>query len=267
MVRSSSLHTYGFRDPIHELMFVIPLMAHHPRGRYAQRVPEKVWYLRRLNLFDEMSDEDVLAISRELQMRTFASGQNCLRDGGERVYLLKSGRVRLYQLTPDGHELTTAVVVPGQLFGIGSLVGQAGSTQAEVLEESLICETGAQEFMMILAHHPVLMARVVMVMARQIFQLEEALESLAYKPVPVRLAELLLSLIPDSESDSGTIELPAYSQETLGQRIGATREAVARTLHDWREMGLVGRGRPLTIADVRALRRVSEGQRARPDSA
>ncbi len=227
-------------------------------------MPEKVWYLRRLNLFDEMSDAEVQTISNALQMRTFASGENCLREARERVYLLKSGRVRLYQLTPDGHELTTAVVVPGQLFGIGSLVGQAGSTQAEVLEESLICETGAQEFMTILAHHPVLMARVVMVMARQIFQLEETLESLAYKPVPVRLAELLISLIPESESDSGAIQLPPYSQEMLGRRIGATREAVARTLHGWREMGLVGGGRRLTLSDVSALRRVSEGHQARP---
>ena len=53
--------------------------------------------------------------------------------------------------------------------------------------------------------------------------------------------------------------LPAYPQEELGKMIGATREAVARSLGEWRELGLVTTGRRVVVRDVDALRRVAAG--------
>ena len=222
-------------------------------------MPDKLWYLRRLNLFDEMSDREVEEISREFRMWTCDPRQDCLNEATDRVYLLKAGRVRLYQLTPDGHELTTAVVLPGQMFGMGSLLGQGRATHAAAMEQSLICEASAQDFMAILARHPLLMAKVVMTMARQIFHLEETLESIAYKSVPTRLAELLVSLTEEGEKTSEGIQLPPYSQEELGKMIGATREAVARTLGEWRQMGIIATGRRTVALDVEALRRLARG--------
>lgn len=222
-------------------------------------MPDKFWYLRRLNLFDEMSDDEVEQISQEFHMWRCDARSSCLDQATDSVYLLKAGRIRLYQLTPDGHELTTAIVLPGQMFGIGSLLGNGHATHAEALEESVICEAAAQEFMAMLAKHPLLMAKVVMTMAKQIFTLEETLESIAYKSVPTRLAELLVSLIGEGEQRTEGIALPPYPQEELGKMIGATREAVARSLAEWREMGLVATGRRIVVLDVDGLRRVAAG--------
>lgn len=246
-------------DPGHELMAVTGVTVKPGGGAKHACMPDKLWHLRRLNLFDEMSDQEVEEISSEFRMWTCASGENCLGHAGDRVYLLKVGRVRLYQVTADGHELTTAVVFPGQMFGIGSLLGHSGAEQAEAMEESLICETGAQDFMAVLARHPLVMAKVVLAMARQIFQLEEALESIAYKPVPARLAELLLALLDEGEEAMGGVALPPYTQEELGKRIGATREAVARSLGEWRELGVISTGRGVVVHDQGALRRLAAG--------
>lgn len=222
-------------------------------------MPDKLWYLRRLNLFEEMSDEEVEQVSHEFRMWRCDGKSSCLDQATDRVYLLKAGRIRLYQLTSDGHELTTAIVLPGQMFGIGSLLANGRATHAEALEESVICEAGAHDFMAILAKHPLLMAKVVMAMARQIFTLEEALESIAYKSVPTRLAELLVSLAKDGEPTPDGVALPPYPQEELGKMIGATREAVARSLGEWRELGLVVTGRRIVVIDEAALRRVARG--------
>lgn len=220
---------------------------------------DKLWYMRRLNLFNEMSDEEVENVSREFRMWRCDARRPCLDQATDRVYLLKAGRVRLYQLTPDGHELTTAIVMPGQLFGIGSLLASGRATHAVALEESVICEAGAHDFMAILARHPLLMAKVIMAMARQIFTLEETLESIAYKSVPARLAELVVSLSKEGHDGPVGVTLPPYPQEELGKMIGATREAVARTLGDWRELGLVTTGRHVTLRDIDALRRIAAG--------
>lgn len=230
-------------------------------------MPDKYWYLRRLNLFDEMSDAEVERVSHEFRMWRCDAKSSCLNEATDRVYLLKAGRVRLYHLTADGRELTTAIVMPGQMFGIGSLLGNGHATHADAVEESIICEAGAQDFMAILAKHPLLMAKVVMTMAKQIFMLEETLESIAYKSVPTRLAELLVSLIDQGEQTPEGVALPAYPQEELGKMIGATREAVARSLGEWREIGVVSTGRRIVVTDVAGLRRLAAGQQPRRSAA
>lgn len=229
-------------------------------------MPDKFWYLRRLNLFEEMSDEEVEHISHEFHMWRCDARSACLGQATDRVYLLKAGRIRLYQLTVDGHELTTAIVLPGQMFGIGSLLGNGRASHAEALEESVICEASAPDFLAMLARHPILMAKVVMTMARQIFTLEETLESIAYKSVPIRLAELLLSLTEEGETRPEGIVLPPYPQEELGKMIGATREAVARSLGEWREMGLISTGRRTVVLDIAGLRRLTSGPAVRRHS-
>lgn len=230
---------------------------------YAWGMPDKFWYLRRLNLFDEMSDEEVESLSHEFRMWTCDAKSSCLDQATDRVYLLKAGRIRLYQLTPDGHELTTAIVMPGEMFGIGSLLGNGRATHAEALEQSVICEAAAHEFLSMLAGHRLLMAKVIMAMARQIFNLEETLESIAYKSVPMRLAELVISLLPEGEKTPDGIALPPYPQEELGKMIGATREAVARSLAEWRELGLVTTGRRVVITDADGIRRLAAGREVR----
>ena len=242
---------------------VTPITAIEAAARTLEWMPDKFWYLRRLNLFDEMSDQEVEQISHEFHMWTCNAKSSCLDQATDRVYLLKAGRIRLYQLTADGHELTTAIILPGQMFGIGSLLGNGHASHAEALEESTICEAGAQEFMAMLARHPLLMAKVLMTMAKQIFTLEETLESIAYKSVPTRLAELLVSLINEGEQTAEGLALPPYPQEELGKMIGATREAVARSLGEWRELGVVATGRRILVRDLDGLRRLAAGQQPR----
>src|SRR3989442_10520509 len=116
--------------------------------------------------------------------------------------------VRLHQRTVEGQQGPTAVIAPGQIFGVGAFFGGDGSaTHAEALEESYICEAGTQDFLAMLARHPLLMARVVMVMARQIFRLEQTIESMASQQVSQRLAGVLLEEMADGEKSDGGVLL------------------------------------------------------------
>lgn len=224
-------------------------------------MPDKVWFLRRLNLFEGMSEAEIEEVSHELKMRTCAPRHSLLGEGvGDRVYLLKQGRVRLYHLTADGQDVTTAVLSPGQLFGLGAFLGGDGTaTHAEALEESYVCEAGAQDFLAMLARHPLLMARVVMVMAKQIFRLEQTIESMASQQVGQRLAGVLLEEVPRGYGADGGVLLPSHSQEELAKLIGTTRESVSRTLGTWRTRGLIKmRGRRIVVLEADRLRRIAD---------
>jgi CRP-like cAMP-binding protein len=84
-------------------------------------VPDNLWYLRRLNLFEGMSVEEVERISHDARMRSCSAKSSVLDGSSERVYVIKQGRVRLYHVTENGQEVPTAILVPGQLFGLGAL--------------------------------------------------------------------------------------------------------------------------------------------------
>jgi CRP-like cAMP-binding protein len=220
-------------------------------------VPDKLWYLRRLNLFEGMSLEEVERISHDLRMRSCSAKSSVLDGSSERVYVVKQGRVRLYHVTENGQEVPTAILVPGQLFGLGALFGKGGdATFAEALESTVICDAAAQDFINMMARHPILMAKVMMAMARQMLRLESTIESIVSRPVAARLADLLITLAEQAErSSNGAIVVPAYSHDEMGKMIGATRESVSRTLGDWRRAGIITmQGRRILVQKPASLR-------------
>lgn len=215
---------------------------------------DKLTLLRSLNLFNEMTADEVAEISRQLRMREVPAGSLI---GGEPdlIYLLKVGRVRLYRLTESGEEVTTAVLAPGQLLGLAALgSGESPLTLAEALEPSVICEAGAQDFVGLLGKHPLLMAKVLLAMARQLFRLEQTVESLVLDTVGERLASLLLAWLETAEPVPGGDLLPAHTQEEMAKLVATTRESVARTLSRWREQGILRmQGRRIVVIDRGAL--------------
>jgi len=57
----------------------------------------KVWYLRRLDLFLSLKDEEVEEMARLLDDHEIPAGAELLRDRKhDRIYLIKQGAVRLY---------------------------------------------------------------------------------------------------------------------------------------------------------------------------
>src|SRR6266542_3606358 len=110
----------------------------------------KLWYLRRLNLFAGMAPAEIEAVAGRLHERACRRREIILdpHAPGDRIYVVKSGAVRIYQLSPEGRELTTALLRPGQLFGTAALVG-AGERAAfaEALEDSYICDASVDVFL------------------------------------------------------------------------------------------------------------------------
>jgi CRP/FNR family transcriptional regulator, cyclic AMP receptor protein len=213
----------------------------------------RIWYLRRLNLFDGMSSEEIEDVGRLLHDRRCATGEQVWDPHGDRVYILKAGRVRLFRTSEEGQETTTAVLRPGQLFGLAGLVHRGEESVAEAVEPSVICDASATQFLRILAHHPLLMARVTMTMARQLMQMERTIEQLSTRRVPERVAAVLADLAGETTSGDGTAVI-RQSQTEVAKLAGTTRESAARVVAQLRAAHVLAEGRPLRVLDLRRLR-------------
>ncbi len=209
----------------------------------------KLWFLRHLDMFEGMSEAQMERLGALLQMRTCRTGQDVVvRPSGDRVYLLKHGRVRV-----TNGEVNVAILGPGQLFGTSSLFGAAARAQRVVaLDDVVICEAPAMQFLGAMALNPRLAAKVATVLARQLFDLEEAVERSATEPVEARLADLLLRL---ADREATPPRVRGLAQSDIARMIGASRESVSRLLASWERSGAVRNGqRVVELLDEQALR-------------
>ena len=126
----------------------------------------------------------------------------------------------------------------------------------------MVCDANAADFVAMLAKHPLLMARVMMVMARQMFRLQQRIESIASQPVSGRLAALLLERTEDGEPMGSGVALPPITHEELARLVDSSRESVSRTMARWRAEGIVEScGRRVVVVDRERLRLEAEARR------
>jgi CRP/FNR family transcriptional regulator len=209
----------------------------------------KLWFLRRLDLFEGMSDSEVARLGTILRERSCRSGIDVIvKPSGDRIYLVKSGRVRV-----TNGDVNVAVLGPGQLFGTSALFGAALTTQrVTAIEDVVICEAEAGQFLRAMTLHPRLAAKVATLLARQLFELEDTVQRTATDPIAARLADLLMRMA-DRSSTPWCVR--GISQADVARMIGASRESVSRLLAAWEREGIVHlRPRHVDVIDETRLR-------------
>jgi CRP-like cAMP-binding protein len=213
----------------------------------------KLWFLRRLDLFEGLSEAQIELIASLMRDRTCAAGEDVtVRPSGDRIYVIKKGRVRIHQ-----GDVAVAVLRPGQMFGTSALFGAAVTRERAVAVDAdvLICDAPAAKFLQIMAAHPVLAAKMMTLLARQMFEIEQNLERVATDTVDQRLADILLQL---ASGDGGNLCVRNMSQAELARMIGASRESVSRALSRWEREQIIRSGqRWVEIRDENALRSVA----------
>lgn len=87
----------------------------------------KIWYLKKVNLFAQLPPTETEALANLSKMERVAKGQMVYlpHDPADTVFVLKEGRVKISRLSPEGKEITLAILKEGELFGELCLVQDA----------------------------------------------------------------------------------------------------------------------------------------------
>ena len=194
-------------------------------------------------------------------VRRFARGASLVRadDPAQTVYLIRRGEVRLYLLTEDGRETTTAVLGPGQIVGISALLGRPiYHAFAEALAPTEAWSLPADRMLRHLPTDRVLLGLIVGALARRLAQEVSLVGEVALLPVGQRVADLQARLT----SELG--HRPMLNKRGLAELIGARPETLSRS------SGKPGPRRSHTSTQVApaGLRQPPawpSGTRARPD--
>ncbi len=195
--------------------------------------PFKREYLRKIDLFRDLSHDEMEMLDRTTRMTTVEKGRVIYRkdDRAQGLFLLKTGRVRLSRISPSGKKLDLAVLEPGTFFGEMPLLAERmRNACAEAMEDCLLCVMSQHDIERLVLAQPLVGLRMIGVLSQRLAESEARLEDLAYRSVPARLASVLLRLDED-----GVVK--GITHEELGDMVGAYRETVTKALNEFQGAG------------------------------
>ena len=88
---------------------------------------EQIRHLSMVDILGPLSDEEMEDLVKRIP-DTFLEQGDVLytpKEGTERLFILKKGRVQLYEIDESGDEITLSVVEDGNVFGEMALTGQS----------------------------------------------------------------------------------------------------------------------------------------------
>lgn len=160
-------------------------------------VHDNLYCLFEVDLFRDLSRKEMADLGARAPLRDVAAGQIVYspQRPTETLFIIKRGRVRLYQIGPTGQTVTTALLGPGTIFGDVPLIGiRMGGNWAESLEPSQLCLMSLHDVRQLLLADPRIATRIAEHMTERITELEHRLTDLACKTLPERLASTLWML-------------------------------------------------------------------------
>jgi CRP/FNR family transcriptional regulator len=224
---------------------------------------EQVRLLSMVDILEPLSPEELDELALRAPDTYLDEGEVLYtpQEAGEKLFILKKGRVQVYEMNSVGSEITLSVVESGAVFGEMTLTGQSfKGVYVRALAPSYVCSLGLADFEGLVMRKPQVGLRLVRVLAGRLRQSELRMADLVQKEVPARLATLILTLVESEGLVSGESYRIAtrYTHEQLGTMIGAKRVAVSRAFSHLREAGAVEfKNRYIHIIDMEVLREVS----------
>jgi CRP/FNR family transcriptional regulator, cyclic AMP receptor protein len=195
--------------------------------------------LKGIPLFQGVSDADLSALADRTAVRSYPKQAIIVNEGDESdsLYLVMSGRVKIYLADEHGKELILAIKGPGQYFGEMVLDGDARSASVMTLEPSQFAILARGDFRTFLLGHAEVALQLIQNLIRVARGLNRSVRNLAMLDVYGRVARILLELAVERD---GKLVIPErLTQKDIAARVGASREMINRILRDLTTGGYV----------------------------
>ena len=181
---------------------------------------------------DVLSEAELKALCQRAIVRSFAKNTVVVSEGDktDSLYIVVSGRVRIYVSDDQGKEMILNQAGAGEYFG--EMVLDAGPRSASVmtLEPTRFLVVPKEDFAAFLAASPEFALHLIRKLIRRVRGLTHDIKSLALMDVYGRVARMLLELAV--ERDGALVIEDRPTQQEMANRVGASREMISRIMSD-----------------------------------
>ncbi len=174
-------------------------------------------------------------------------------DTGDSLYIILSGRVKVYASNAAGREVVIDFHGPGECLGEMSLDGSTRSASVMTIEPTTCAIVNRAHFRDFILAHPDFAMYLIEKLIHRVRVTTESVKSLALSDVYGRLARLLNALA--TETDGKLVVHEKLTQQDIADRVGASRDMIGKLMKD-----LVGGGY-LAVEDrtISILRKLPTG--------
>ena len=217
--------------------------------------------VKRAPLFAALDDEAAATLMQSMSQTHMERGDILFHEGdqGDRLYVIREGKIKLGRRSPDGRENLVAILGPGEMFGELSLFDPGPRTMtATAVAETQLLGLGNEDLAGLLAGRPAVSKVLLAALAQRLRRTNENLADLVFTDVPGRVAKALLDLSArfGRPVEEGVLVAHDLTQEELAQLVGASRETVNKALADFASRGWIRlEPRSVVIMDIERMSR------------
>ncbi len=190
-------------------------------------------YLSQVPLFAGFNEEQLQQLEKHTVFRTFQKNSIVITEGdhSDSLYVIVSGRVRVYCSDEGGREVTLNDLKTGDHFGELALFDdQERSASVMTTEPCRFLILNKSSLLEAFKQTPELAYNLIIHLTQRVRALTSNVKNLALMDVYGRVANTLLQL-SEKQGDQLVTEIP-LTQQDIANRVGASREMVSRIMKD-----------------------------------
>ncbi len=201
----------------------------------------KLWCIQQTDLFASLSAKELEEVHHHFVMKKYRKREVIYEPGDkDRIFIVETGRVELYQLTPSGKKVIIEVLKPGGIFG--DLGAESNiETFVEASEDSQICSMDKEAFFDLISQYPAVSSKIMKGLFNRLVNVENRLSSLAADNAMQKLAKLFLSLGKQQQEEDYMVVTENHTHEELSQMLGISRQTVTTLINQMEKKSLIQR--------------------------
>ncbi len=218
--------------------------------------------LGKIPLFQSASPALRAEIQEAAAIVSLAAGEYFLREGDSCAHfaIVVSGKMRVFKLGENGHEITLYHVGPGEACPLNVaciLSDRPVPAMAQVEEAVDAIVVPAEAFRRWIAEHESLRAYVFQMFSNRLAEVMSLVEEVAFRRMDQRVARRLRELFARGNGSQNAIEI---THAELAADLGTAREVVSRLLKEFERLGAISLARgKIQMNDARMLRELASG--------
>lgn len=223
---------------------------------YRVIIMQKIDTIRRCVLFSGLTEDQLQEVTEICFEKSFGRGESIFFEGddGDGLYVIATGKVKVYKMSPEGKEQTLHIFGPGEMFGeVPVFHGRPFPASSEALVSSKLLFFPRQRLSELINRNPAIAMNMLAFLSMMLRRFTTQIENLSLKEVPGRLASYLLFL---QEEQGGKEQVTLdISKGQLASLLGTIPETLSRIFAKMSEEGLIEvDGRHIIIKDREALK-------------
>lgn len=187
-----------------------------------------------VEIFEGLTPQELDMLSASSVVRNYPQNTVIINEGdhADSLYIIESGRVKVYCSDKNGKEFIINTLVASDYFGeLALLDDDRRSASVRTMEKSNFCIIYKDDFNKVLEQQPNIAKILIRNLTRRVRKLTLDVKALALQDVYGRVTNVLTALAEPRNEHSSIIP-DKLTQQDIADRVGASREMVARILKD-----------------------------------